>query len=191
MHCLYLVRHARPAVVPSQHQSTWELDPAGAEELAALAALPFWQGVSRVYCSTERKAIQTAEAITSRNGLPEPTQVAGLRELEKGGWVGGSHAEVMAEVFRHPDRPVAPGWECASAALDRFRTCSRELLDASGSADVAFVSHGTVLSLYLAELAGRSHVDPAAWASIAMPDLAVVETRTMKLTRPFGAWRGA
>ncbi|MBP2019644.1 broad specificity phosphatase PhoE [Symbiobacterium terraclitae] len=187
MNRLYLVRHARPHMDPTRHHSEWSLDPAGEPELKQLASLPHWSAAYRIVSSEEPKAFQTAAYIAGFNHLPPPETVADLGELHKASFVP-NHDEVMAALFRFPDRPAAEGWETAGAALARFVRAITALPEDARGRDLIVVSHGTVLSLYLSHLQGQGRVNPADWARIRMPDYCVVDTRSMRLVQPFGAW---
>lgn len=187
MQKLYLVRHAKPIFVPALHPSRWELDPTGAGRLGRLASLDCFAGAYRIVSSTETKAYQTAQAIASIQGLPPVEQFGALGELYKATLVD-NHEQVMTELFLNPDRPVLEGWESAAAALTRFRTAVDQLINESAGRDLVIASHGTVLSLYLAWLNGQATVNPLDWKAVGMPDLAVVDTATMRVIQPFGAW---
>ena len=180
---LILVRHARPVVDPNRGADEWELHPAGQDALERLAALPLFAGAQRIVSSTERKAIATAEAIRRHHTLPPLEQREALGELRKGSFVHGDHDAVMARLFEQPDQPVLEGWESGSDARQRFSTCLEQL--AAETEDLIVVTHGTVLSLYLAALRGQERVDFAEWRSIGMPDVAVVDTGARKLVREF------
>lgn len=184
---LFLVRHAKPIIDPTRHHFEWGLDPAGEPLLEQLAGLPHWASAYRVVSSTEPKALKTAEAIVRRHHLPAPEPMAALCELRKGSFVS-NHAEVVARLFQFPDEPAAEGWETGSAALARFSEAVTQLIESARGRDLIVVSHGVVLSLYLSRLQGRSRVDPAEWAAIRMPDYCIVDTGTMRLVQPFGAW---
>lgn len=187
MNRLYLVRHARTLIDPNRHHAEWQLDPAGEPQLHALARLPHWSSAHRIVSSSETKAVKTAEAIASMNQLPAVETLDALRELHKGAFVS-NHDEAMSMLFRFPDKPVGDGWETAESALRRFDRTVTELLQAARGRDLIVVSHGTVLSLYLAQLQGQSRVNPADWAAIGMPDFCAVDTETMHVIQPFGSW---
>ncbi len=188
MYRLYLVRHARTHIDPARHHSEWDLAPEGLPLLEEMAALPHWAGACRIVSSTEPKALRTAEVLARRHGLPPVEPLDALRELHKASFVP-NHDEVMAAVFHHPERPAAEGWETAQAALARFAAAVGRLIAEAGEEDLIVVSHGTVLSLYVAHLRGLERVDPAEWRVIGMPDFCVVDTQEMRVIQPFGAWR--
>ncbi|MFS8640753.1 MAG: phosphoglycerate mutase family protein [Symbiobacteriaceae bacterium] len=184
---LFLVRHAKPLIDPTRHPSEWDLDPAGEPLLDQFAGLPHWASAHRIVSSREPKAFKTADRIARRHHLPPPETVSALGELHKGSLVP-NHAEVVARLFRFPDEPAADGWETASAALVRFADAVSRLIQSAQGRDLIAVSHGIVLSLYLSRLRGESRVDSADWARIRMPDYCVVDTTTLRLVQPFGAW---
>lgn len=184
---LFLVRHARPIIDPHVPVAEWQLDPQGGTELERLASLPSLASAVRIVASTEPKALHTAEAIRATVGLPEVQSYADLGEVYKAGFVQ-DHDATMARLFAEPDRSVLPGWESAAAALNRFRSCLNERL-AETDGDLIVIAHGTVISLYLADLLGQERVDLAAWAAISFPDLTVVDPTGRRVLQPFGAWR--
>lgn len=187
MGLLYLVRHALTRQDPDRHVAEWELDPAGAADLARLAALPVWAGAPRIVSSSEPKARLTAEAIRAAAELPPVETFDDLREIRKAGWTD-RHDQVMADLFARPEEPALPGWETAAAAGARFAGCVERLLAASGGQDLILVSHATVLSIYLAALLGQDRVRYADWRSIGFPDYAVVDVGARQVVQPFGAW---
>ncbi|HYF76097.1 MAG TPA: histidine phosphatase family protein [Symbiobacteriaceae bacterium] len=189
MGLLYLVRHALTRPDPARNMAEWELDPAGAADLARLAALPVWAGAGqRIVCSSEPKARLTAEAIRAAYGLPPVAAYDELREIKKAGWTD-RHDEVMADLFARPDEPALPGWETAAQAGARFGGCVARILAESAGADLVLVSHATVLSIYVAALLGQDRVQYEDWRSIGFPDYAVVDVGARRIIQPFAAWR--
>jgi broad specificity phosphatase PhoE len=186
---LCLVRHARTRIDPTRNPSEWGLDAEGQSRLDALACLPVFAAAYRVASSSEPKAMLTAEAIRARHpGLPPVEGFAELGEIYKASFVGDGHDEVMARLFAEPDRAVLPGWEPAADALARFAGRMDRLLAEAKGRDLILVAHATVQSLYLAMLGGQGPVRFADWHSVGMPDLAIIDTDTMQVIQPFGAW---
>lgn len=184
---LILVRHARTKIDPNSPAAEWQLDPQGQADLANLAALPLFAGARRIVSSTEPKALLTAEAIRQAHGFGPVESFDGLREIYKASFVD-NHDGVMARFFAEPATAVLPGWEVAATATARFRACLDELV-ATTDGDLVVVSHGTILSLYLADLLRQERVDPEAWAAIGFPDVAVVVPSGRRILQPFGEWR--
>jgi broad specificity phosphatase PhoE/GNAT superfamily N-acetyltransferase len=183
---LFLVRHALPLIDRTVNMNQWQLDPQGQANLARLAALPSLRTARRIVASPEPKAFHTAEAIRAALGLPAVEPFTALAEIQKGGWVE-DHDAVMARVFAEPAVPVLPGWESAASALARFRACVNDRL-AETEGDLVIASHGTVISLYLADLLGQERVHVPDWAAIGFPDLTIVDPWGRRILQRFGAW---
>ncbi len=184
MPTLYLVRHAWPEVRPDEPAEQWPLSEQGRAHAVGVGQSLRDEGIRAVRSSPEPKALETAELIADQLGL-DVTVDRDLGEARRT-WVAEDYETFVARFFAEPEAS-ANGWERAIdaqrrmvAAVDRF---AEELGDGAG----LIVSHGLVLSLYLAYLALRSLVDLDDWRAIRMPDLAVVELPEGRLRRPFGA----
>jgi broad specificity phosphatase PhoE len=146
---LYLIRHAqtRPTALPVE---TWPLSDLGLLQAPRLAEQPFWQDVHIICTSVEPKAIQTAQIVAERHDLPvEPN--FDLRELRRPGDPVGDYESVVRQVLENPTRSVN-GWEPAGEAQTRIMTAVERLLMLHENKTLAVVSHGLVLTLYLAYL---------------------------------------
>jgi broad specificity phosphatase PhoE len=100
--------------------------------------------------------------------------VEGLHEHDRRavGFLGAeTFAARMRDVFAHPDQVVF-GTESASAALARFtRAVDGVVREETG--DVVIVSHGTVMSLFVAS---RARVDASElWATLGLPSYVSLE----------------
>ena len=147
---LYLIRHAhsQQTALPIE---TWPLSGLGREQTRKLAELPFWQDVHIICTSVEPKAIQTAQIVAERHDLPvEPSFE--LRELRRPGARVDDYESVVRQVLENPARSVN-GWEPAGEAQTRIMTAIERLLALHENETLAVVSHGLVLTLYLAYLA--------------------------------------
>ena len=77
----------------------------------------------------------------------------------------------MRDLFAHPDATVF-GNESASAALARFAKAVDQIVSEE-TGDVVVVSHGTVMSLFVAS---RAHVDASElWATLGLPSYISLE----------------
>ena len=147
---LYLIRHAhtQQTALPAE---TWPLSELGRQQAHELAEQPFWQEVHIICTSVEPKALQTAQVVAERHDLPvEPS--FDLRELRRPGDPVGDYEAVVREVLENPTRSVS-GWEPAGEAQTRVMTAIERLLMLHENETLAVVSHGLVLTLYLAYLA--------------------------------------
>lgn len=167
---LILVRHGRPAIDPATPSTTWQLCPEGREGCTKLAERVAAYAPTAVISSPEPKALQTAQILGDRVGLKVEVD-AGLTEHKRQQLSFGSEQafrQRIAAVFDKPAEPVG-GVETAHAAAERL---SATLARHAGAPLVA-VTHGTILSVYLAEKLGCDAHD--LWRSLHMPDAFVLD----------------
>lgn len=175
---LILVRHARPKIDPDTPPAQWELCPDGivaAEKLADKLAR-----FSPVACvtSSERKAQETAKVLADKLKLPlDVDPMLGEHKRQHASF--GTEAEFqarIAEVFAHPHQP-APGGESAEQACERLAAA----LAAHKARPLLAVTHGTVLSLYVARLLNVDAHD--VWRNLRTPDAFVFDANGTLLER--------
>lgn len=163
----------------------WRLSPTGEQQARDLARSPAWSDLTLIASSPEAKAIATARPIAEVTGLElriEPM----LHEVDRGETPLVTREEYDAHVASHFSSPgeSVSGWETADAARSRVVTCIERLTDdATGS--LCVVSHGLVLSHYLAHLRGLPAPDFNEWRSIDLPAIAVVDPEQGALVQPF------
>jgi broad specificity phosphatase PhoE len=167
---LILVRHARPRIDADIPPSRWELCPDGRIAAAALASrlAPF--APACVVSSTERKAEETARILAEDLKLPLEFD-AGLGEHKRPSVSFGTEEEFqarIAEIFAHPQTP-SPGGESAEEACERLAAA----LARHKARPLIAVTHGTVLSLYVARLLGLDAHD--LWRNLHTPDAFVFD----------------
>lgn len=163
---LFLVRHGRPAIDPERPASTWELDPAGFDDVWALRDSGRLPARAAWFCSPEPKAQQTAQLLTDGDvGIVEE-----LREHERAAGWHEDFADRVRAAFAEPATPAAPGWEPLDATRERLVPAVRRILDVHDDEDVVLVGHGTAWTLLVAELTGREP-DLVRWTSLGMPDV--------------------
>jgi len=175
---LILVRHGRPQIDPDTPPPTWTLCEAGREAVAALAGRLIDFAPAAMISSPEPKALATAVILADRLGLDVEIH-AGLHEHKRPAASFGTEEEFrqrMAQVFANPTKQ-APGGESAREACARLRAA---LAEQRGRPLVA-VTHGTVLSLYLAECLGLDAHD--LWRSLHMPDAFVMDAEGALIAR--------
>jgi broad specificity phosphatase PhoE len=177
-----LVKHALPVLDASLPPRDWHLGAAGEAEARRLAGrlqpfLPF-----RLISSPEPKALSTSAIVAA--ALEVSIQpVEGLREFDRPPLPIMSpeeHQRVNAEIFSAPDRAVL-GSESAHAALARFSSALLAEISAIPSGNLVAVSHGTVISLFVAKY---NDVDPfTIWRALACASFAVLELPSFGLLR--------
>ena len=175
---LILMRHGRPQIDPDQPSTTWPLCPEGQENCTKLAGRIAGYRPTAIVSSPEPKALQTAEILAARMGLKVEID-PGLHEHKRQTLSFGTEQafrERIAKVFADPKRR-SPGGESAHEASERLAAA---LAKHDGDPLVA-VTHGTVMSLYLAERLGLDAHD--LWRSLHMPDAFVLDTDGKLLER--------
>jgi broad specificity phosphatase PhoE len=172
---LYLIRHTQVKLVEGVAPHDWLPSERGLREARRLATASAWRTLSIVATSTEPKARATAEPIAAAAGVhlraePDLREVArGLAFLD-----AAAHSD---RVRRYLAGDPMEGWEPRDEAQRRFECCVDRLV-AETDGHLAIVSHATVLALYL----GLTHDE---WAAIPLPAVAVADSRTRRLLRPF------
>jgi hypothetical protein len=149
---IVLVRHSTSAVDPSTSPHAWGLTDSGAALAAALDL-----GGLRLLAGPEPKMVQTLEP----HG---PVEVdARFAESRSEGWLGADEfARTIERYFARPDDPPAPGWEPASAVVERFT-----LVDGA-----AICSGGRAISAVVARLTGCDGLE--LWRTLRMPHVIVL-----------------
>lgn len=171
---LVLIKHSLPQIVEGKPPSSWTLSPEGKRRASMLAvAVAAIKPVS-VHSSAEEKAMQTAEFITDITGLTLSMD-PGFNEHDRSQEPFiGSNEEFkarIAESLRKPDELIY-GSETISAAVDRFTAALSDAEKYSKPGNMVVVSHGTVISAYVASRVG---VDPVElWQSLGLPGLICV-----------------
>ena len=133
------------------------------------------RGVTRLYSSLEPKALETAALVAVKIGLAvEPCQDLHENDRTGMGFVGPDVLQRrLREFFAQPDRTVI-GNETANGALRRFAQSIRNIASKAHGNASAIVTHGTVLSLFVA------HHNPIApydlWSSLGLPSYLVLDT---------------
>ena len=180
---LYLIRHSAVAPDPTLPGPRWRLSPAGREAADALASEPFWKELRGIHTSVELKAVATAQRIAAPNELPIRFE-HDLREVEGRDWVESGYADLVRD-YLAGEPPH--GWEAPDTARSRVRDCIESIAGRHRDLNVGIVSHGIVLTLYLADvlsLDANAAID--LWRSIRFPDVAVLDPEQGRLEREFG-----
>lgn len=173
---LILIKHARPEVVPGKPPSSWLLSEDGKKSCRPLAERLREYGPEVVVTSTEPKANETGLRVSSVLGLPFES-APDLHEARRD--TVPYHADAdqwhasVEHFFETPDELVL-GEETAAQATARFTGAVNTVLGRNPERTVAIVSHGTVISLYAASVAG---VDPfPLWQRLALPSFVVMSS---------------
>lgn len=166
---LLLVKHSLPQIERSRPASEWHLGEKGRRRCGPLAELLARHSPQALAASTEPKARETAELLGARLGL-EAKLSDGLREHARVSVPFVEPEELdrrVAEFFARPDELMF-GEETANQALARFSDAVGPLRGTTVA-----VTHGTVISLYVAALTGVDGFE--LWCRLGLPSVVVLE----------------
>ena len=174
MRQLILVKHAMPEVRAGVPAAQWHLSAAGREDAVLLANRLAPYAPFRVFASREPKAIQTAEAIAARRGIGFEVR-DDLHEHDRRGAPflqekGAFEAQVVSLIERPGE--LVFGNETADEAHRRFAAAVDEALRRHRQGNLAVVSHGTVMALFVARAAGADPV--SLWRALGLPAIVVM-----------------
>lgn len=177
---LILIKHSMPELVPTTPPNRWHLSAEGRESCKALAERLALYQPERLLCSTEVKAMETADLAGERLG-PVPEVLPGLHENDRTGVGFPPFEEIqrgVATFYTHPDRRIF-GQESADEAHARFANALLPTLDRRPGVTTAVVTHGTVLSLFVARRCG---VEPyELWQRLGTPSFVVLTLPDLNL----------
>ena len=162
------VTHPEVIVDPQVPVPDWGLSTVGWTRIEAFCQRPELAGVTDVFTSDERKAMDCAEALQRARGLPFATR-EDLRENDRSatGYVAPPRFwEIVDQFFGEPDTSIL-GWETARDAQARIKAGVAACIAArSGTGDLVIFAHGGVGTLLLSDLKGepisRRHGQPIA-----------------------------
>ena len=171
---LILVRHAQPRVAADRVPGAWVLSEEGIDSARRLGLRlrNFSAGTPvAVVASTERKAIETADAL----GLGDVNTDERLCEVSRP-WHDDEES-FRAAIQRFFTGVPINGWELVDEAVARFGS----VINGLGGTSVV-VSHGTVVSAWLVHQIPS--LDPVSfWAGLQMPDAWLVDLGAQTTTR--------
>lgn len=179
---LVLVRHSQSQPKPDVAPARWGLTNLGRQRCVALAETLAPFHLSKIYCSHERKALETAELVAGR--LRIGVEVAeGVHEHVRTGSPYLSRDAFVATLekfFAEPEELVF-GTETAYEARRRFTNAVRALVARVTHGDVAVVTHGTVLSLFAG---AHSSWEPYHfWKNLGQPAVIVFDAPSFTLAQ--------
>ena len=169
---LILIRHSVSDVRPDVPPAEWPLTPEGVSRARAFAQRIDASRASRIFSSSEPKALETARVLGEVWGFPVEA-VPGLHEHERPepGLVTREQFEAnIAALFSRPSEVVF-GSESADAARQRFAAAVTRLVERRHG-DVVIVTHGTVMALFVSALTGKDAFE--LWRRQQMPCAAIL-----------------
>jgi broad specificity phosphatase PhoE len=173
MQKLILIKHASPLVIPGTPSEKWNLSEKGRESCVPLAEAVREFSPAAIVTSEEPKARETGEIVAAKLGVPIET-APGLHEHDRSKvphMRSGEFISHMELLFRRPGERVL-GSESADEALDRFEAAIDDVLAKHEKGNVAIVSHGTVIALFVAEHGEQYGFE--LWRKMGLPSMVVM-----------------
>lgn len=180
MRKLILIRHSESDPLPALPPVQWTLSPAGRRRCRPLAARLREHDPAVVLSSSERKAIETAQLVGSLLERPYE-QVIGLGEHDRSGEPyhdRETFLQLVEALLTCPEEEVF-GQETGAEALARFETAVATIVETYAIGNIAAVTHGTVLSLFVAARSGEDAYP--FWEKLAQPGYVVFALPNMRL----------
>ncbi|MCI2430896.1 histidine phosphatase family protein [Candidatus Acetothermia bacterium] len=173
MRKLILVKHSLPKILPRVPASQWHLSAAGRLRCRALADRLAAHHPDVIISSTEPKAVETAQIVART--LSKPFEIVeDLHEHDRStiGLLSKEEFErAVARFFDVPDKLVF-GTETANQAYQRFSRALLSALEKYPKENIAVITHGTVITLFVSRVAG---LEPSSfWQRLGLPSFAVL-----------------
>jgi broad specificity phosphatase PhoE len=149
------VKHSLPEIVETLPARKWRLSDEGRIRAEELADRLRGYRPEFIASSVEPKAMETAEILAQRHGLPVHV-FEGLHEHERDQvpfLTKDQFEPAVLEFFEKPDRIVFGG-ESADQSRIRFEQAVNSVLEMHGDKTVVIIAHGTVISLFVSHLTG-------------------------------------
>lgn len=152
----YYLTHPQVTIDPGIPVPQWSLSDRGRERIAALLDKPWLQSVTRIVSSSEQKAIETAQPLAAKLGLPFETH----HELDENdrsatGFITPDKFEAAADAFFGEPEKSWRGWEMAIDAQRRIVDAVTNILTAHDPArPILFAGHGGVGTLLKCHIEG-------------------------------------
>ncbi len=169
-----LIKHSKPEMIEGQTSHDWPLSEEGRRRCIGLADLLRPHVPTIIVTSDEPKAVETGEIVARALGI-KTEAAAGLQEHDRSNvpvMQTRDFISAMAHFFQNPNDRVL-GQESAREALSRFKEAVETAMDSHSDGNVALVTHGTVLALFLAGAAGKCAFEW--WRKMGLPSFVVME----------------
>lgn len=153
----YFITHPNVTISDTVPVPQWPLSALGRSRMRAGLGLPWVKDLTAIYCSTEQKAIDSAQILGEQMDLPyQAVHALGENDRSSTGFLPPPEFEKVADAFfTEPQRSVR-GWERAIDAQARIVQAVTNLVHADRTeGSIAIVSHGAVGTLLYCHLSGR------------------------------------
>ena len=180
MQTLILVKHSLPEIDPSVPAKEWVLSNEGRRRARKLGERLDRYSLDLIVSSAEPKAIETAEIAAGVLNVRMEV-VEGLHEHERvnAGFLEKERYEQSIRRFFAGPTDLVFGEETADNAYNRFANAVHRLTDRPLIENIAIVTHGTVLSLFVSR---NSDLEPfALWKKLGLPSWVVLARRDFRV----------
>jgi broad specificity phosphatase PhoE len=157
VHRWVFISHPNVVIDPAIPVPRWPLSELGRARVRAGLRQPWVRELTALHCSTEQKAIDTAQILADHLGLPVAQhEDLGENDRSSTGFLPPPEFERVADEFFAKPQASVRGWEMAIDAQRRIvAAVDRIARSTPAEGAVAIVSHGAVGTLLHCELAGR------------------------------------
>jgi len=174
MRKLILVRHSLPEIVSDLPANQWHLSGTGRLRCERLAERLATYDPDVIVASLEPKATETGRIVANLLGKPFET-AENLHEHDRSN-VGLFDTKEqfearVASLFENPQKLIF-GRETANDAHRRFAKAVAGVIGQYPSANLAVVTHGTVMTLFVADVAGLKPFP--FWKRLGLPSFVVL-----------------
>ncbi len=182
MRKLILIKHSVPEIVPALPASQWRLSPDGRLRCRRLARRLSVHDPGVIVASLEPKAVETGRIVADCLGRPLETapdlhehdrrDVKFLQDRKE-------FQRLVARLFQDPGKLVL-GSETADQAHERFSGAVASLVERFPGCNLAVISHGTVITLFVSRAVGAEpmpfwkRLDLPAFVVLSLPDLSLL-----------------
>ena len=180
MSTLILVKHSLPQIEPEIPAHQWRLSEEGQRRVQVLARKLAQYELDIMFSSVEPKAIETAHIVAAvlekRVEIVEDLHEHDRRNV---GFLEKQRFEAsIAQFFAQPDVLIL-GNETANQAYHRFASAVGGITEEYTNKNIALITHGTVLTLFVNRLAG---IEPFLfWKDLDLPSWVVLSHPKLKL----------
>lgn len=153
----YFITHPNVAISDTVPVPQWPLSERGRSRMRLALKLPWVQGLTAVYCSTEQKAIDGAKILAGHLHLPvHAVEALGENDRSATGFLPPAEFEKVADEFFAQPHLSVRGWERAIDAQARIVQAVTQVVQATQSQGaIAIVSHGAVGTLLYCHLTNQ------------------------------------
>lgn len=177
-----LIRHSAVQLDQSRPAHDWTISEEGRTKCELFSRKLNEFQLSTIISSREIKAVETAQTLATLSNLPIKT-VSGLEEQKRTTAPFyndvGDFKKAIENLFNNPDQLVF-GEETANEALYRFQNALKDELAFQPNSNLAFVTHGTVMTLFICH--HNLNLSPISlWNKLTLPCAAVLNRANFKL----------